>query len=223
MLRGIQKLWPAMLLMLGLFIWLQPASLARAVDLPNAAQQEVSNPKAVEQIVLAGGCFWGVQGVFQHVKGVQSAISGYAGGAANTAQYETVSTGETGHAEAVQITYDPKQVTLGQLLKIYFAVAHNPTELNRQGPDHGTQYRSTIFYQTPAQQQLAEGYIAQLEKAKVFKAPIATTLEPLKQFYAAEDYHQNYLKLHPNNPYIVINDAPKVAALQKQFPQLYTP
>ncbi len=220
--RKLFQFWPVLLLAIGLVVFSQ-RSTAQAVNLPDADMQAMGNSQVTEQIVLAGGCFWGVQGVFQHVQGVQAAISGYAGGAANTAQYETVSTGTTGHAEAVQITYDPKQISLGQLLKIYFSVAHDPTELNYQGPDHGTQYRSTIFYQNAAQQQLAQAYIQQLDKAKVFNAPIVTTLEPLTQFYAAEDYHQNYLKLHPNNPYIMMNDAPKVAALQKAFPALYLP
>ncbi len=174
-----------------------------------------------QNIVLAGGCFWGVQAVFQHVRGVTQAVSGYAGGGAETAHYETVSSGASGHAESVQVTYDPSQITLGKILKIYFTVAHDPTELNRQGPDRGTQYRSAIFVATPEQQKVATSYIAQLEQAKVFSAPIVTAVEPLRGFYAAEDYHQNYFRLHPDNPYILINDRPKVLALKKEFPELY--
>ena len=174
-----------------------------------------------ETIVLAGGCFWGVQGVFEHTKGVEKAVSGYAGGEAKTAHYALVSTGETGHAESVQVTYDPSKVTLEQILKVYFSVAHNPTELNHQGADEGTQYRSAIFYATPQQKKMAEEYIAQLEKQKVFSAPIVTKLEPLKAFYPAEEYHQDYLKQHPDNPYIIINDHPKIDHLAKEFPELY--
>ena len=172
-------------------------------------------------IVLAGGCFWGIQAVFQHVKGVTKAVSGYAGGAASTAHYERVGTGKTGHAESVQVTYNPAQITLGQILKVFFSVAHDPTELNRQGPDDGIQYRSAIFYSTPEQKEVAEAYIDQLQQAKIFKSPIATRLEPLKAFYPAEDYHQNYAMLHPSDPYITINDIPKVKALEKEFPNLY--
>jgi peptide-methionine (S)-S-oxide reductase len=172
--------------------------------------------------VLAGGCFWGIQAVFQHVKGVKSATSGYAGGDAKTAQYEVVSTGETGHAESVKIVYDPSQVTYGQLLRIFFSVAHDPTQLNRQGPDEGTQYRSSIFYANDEQKRIAEAYISQLEKVKTFSAAIVTKVEPLKTFYAAEAYHQDYATRHPDNMYIVYNDAPKVAHLREQFPDLYT-
>ncbi len=196
---------------------------AAPVTLPDPAlDATLAQTKGSETIIVAGGCFWGIQAVFQHVKGVTQAISGYAGGEASTAHYETVSTGTTGHAESVQITYDPSQVTVGQLLKVFFSVAHNPTELNYQGPDHGTQYRSEIFFTTPEQQKIAAAYIAQLDAAKAFNQPIVTKLEPLKAFYAAEDYHQNYATLHPTNMYIAINDAPKVAALEKTFPQLYT-
>jgi len=176
---------------------------------------------APETLTVAGGCFWGVQAVFQHTKGVIKAVSGYAGGNAATAHYEIVSTGATGHAESVQITYDPSQVTLGQILKIYFSVAHDPTELNRQGPDHGTQYRSAIFYATPDQQKIAAAYIDQLQQAKIFAEPIVTKLEALQNFYPAEDYHQDYARLHPTNPYIALNDLPKVKALQTQYPALY--
>lgn len=172
--------------------------------------------------VLSGGCFWGIQAVFQHVKGVISATSGYSGGSAKTAEYETVSTGETGHAESVQIVYDPSQITYGELLHVFFSVAHDPTQLNRQGPDDGTQYRSSIFYNSDEQKRIAESYIAQLDKAKVFRHPIVTKVVPLEAFYPAEAYHQNYAALHPNQPYIVFNDAPKVEHLKQQFPDLYT-
>ena len=172
-------------------------------------------------IVLAGGCFWGIQAVFQHVKGVTKAVSGYAGGAASTAHYERVCTEKTGHAESVEVMYNPAQITLGQILKVFFSVAHDPTELNRQGPDDGTQYRSAIFYSTLEQKEVAEAYIDQLQQAKIFKSPIVTRLEPLKAFYPAEDYHQNYARLHPSDPYIAINDIPKVKALEKEFPNLY--
>jgi len=172
--------------------------------------------------VIAGGCFWGIQTVYQHTKGVIRATSGYSGGSAKTAEYELVSTGETGHAESVQITYDPSKITYGQLLRVFFSVAHDPTQLNRQGPDEGTQYRSSIFYGTDEQKRIAEAYIAQLDKAKVFERPIVTQVVPLKAFYQAEAYHQNYAALHPNNPYIMYNDAPKVANLREQFPDLYT-
>ena len=195
-------------------------ALAASVPNPKEDAQLASQPGS-ETIVLAGGCFWGVQAVFQHTKGVKQAISGYAGGSADTAHYEMVGSGTTGHAEAVQVTYDPSQITLGSLLKIYFAVAHNPTELNFQGPDHGTQYRSAIFFANPQQKKLAEAYMEQLNQAKIFSDKIVTTLEPLTKFYAAEDYHQDYAKLHPTNPYIARNDLPKVANLEKIFPDLY--
>ena len=189
---------------------------AAAVDAP------IAGVKSEQTAVFAGGCFWGIQAVFQHVKGVISATSGYSGGSARTAEYEVVSTGITGHAESVSVTYDPSQITYGRLLRIFFSVAHDPTQLNRQGPDHGTQYRSVIFYTGEEQKRIAEAYIAQLEKAKVFGRPIVTQIVPLKGFYAAESYHQNYAARHPDDPYIMYNDAPKVAHLQQQFPDLYT-
>ncbi len=173
--------------------------------------------------VLAGGCFWGVDGVFKHVRGVSAVVSGYAGGDAATARYELVSAGTTGHAEAVQITYDPSQVSYAELLRIFFAVAHNPTELNRQGPDTGTQYRSAIFYTTETQKETALAYVEQLDKAKVFSAPIVTQVVALPAFYPAEEYHQNFLARNPNYPYIVFHDLPKLRALQAQFPEMYTP
>jgi peptide-methionine (S)-S-oxide reductase len=171
--------------------------------------------------VISGGCFWGIQAVYQHVKGVISATSGYAGGAAKTAEYEIVSTGETGHAESVQIVYDPSQITYGDLLRVFFSVAHDPTQLNRQGPDEGTQYRSSIFYSNDEQKRIAEAYIAQLDKSRVFSRPIVTQVVPLQAFYPAEAYHQNYATLHPYQPYIVMNDAPKLAHLRQEFPDLY--
>jgi peptide-methionine (S)-S-oxide reductase len=171
--------------------------------------------------VFAGGCFWGVEAVFKHVKGVTSAVSGYAGGSAKTAHYEIVGTGLTGHAESVEVTYDPSQISYGQLLRVFFSVAHDPTQLNRQGPDAGTQYRSAIFYADPDQQRIAQAYIDQLSKAKVFARPIVTQLTPLNAFYPAEDYHQDYLARHPESMYIVMNDLPKLNNLRQEFPQIY--
>ena len=184
---------------------------APRVDEPTAA------PGATETAVLAGGCFWGVQGVFQHVKGVTMAESGYAGGQQATADYETVSTGTTGHAEAVRISYDPAQISFGRLLQIYFSVVQDPTQLDRQGPDEGTQYRSAIFAQDATQQRVADAYVAQLSTAKVFPAPIVTTVEPDTGFFPAEQYHQDYLNSHPTSSYIAANDMPKVAALEQLF------
>lgn len=171
--------------------------------------------------VIAGGCFWGIQAVFQHVKGVVNATSGYSGGEAKTAEYEVVSTGETGHAESVKVTYDPSQITYGELLRVFFSVAHDPTQLNRQGPDDGTQYRSVIFYGSDEQKKIAESYVSQLDKSGVFPRPIVTQVVPLKAFYPAEAYHQDYATRHPYEPYIVFNDAPKVVHLKQQFPELY--
>ena len=173
--------------------------------------------------VFSGGCFWGVDGVFKHVKGVSKVVSGYAGGVADTANYETVSTGTTGHAESVQVTYDPSKVSYDDLLKVFFLVAHDPTELDRQGPDSGTQYRSLIFYENGGQKNMADDYIAQLEQKHSFLKPIVTKVVPLTAFYPAEDYHQNYLARHPDNPYIVVNDMPKVERLRQDFPGLYQP
>jgi peptide-methionine (S)-S-oxide reductase len=191
-----------------------------AIPAPAVDEPATGRPKA-ETAVLAGGCFWGVQGVYQHVKGVNAAESGYAGGDAATANYETVSTETTGHAESVRITYDPAQVTFGRLLQIFFAVAHDPTELNRQGPDVGRSYRSVIFAQDPTQRNIADAYIAQLNQAGAFSAPIVTSVSPQTQFFPAEAYHQNFFDLHPNNPYIVANDLPKLDALRSTFPDLY--
>ena len=199
------------------------AGNAAAVAVPGPAVDASKAASSGEQTaVVAGGCFWGIQAVFQHVKGVISATSGYSGGEAKTAEYEMVSTGETGHAESVKITYDPSQITYGELLRVFFSVAHDPTQLNRQGPDDGTQYRSVIFYGNDEQKKIAQAYIAQLDQAKVFPRPIVTQVVPLKAFYPAEAYHQNYATLHPNQPYIVFNDAPKVAHLRQEFPDLYT-
>lgn len=181
----------------------------------------LATTKGEQTAVLAGGCFWGVEAVFEHVKGVTRVTSGYAGGDAKAAQYEKVGRGDTGHAESVRITYDPSQITYGQLLKIFFAVAHDPTQLNRQGPDEGTQYRSAIFYSNEEQKRISLAYIAQLNEAKVFKQPIVTEVSALKAFYEAEGYHQDYARLHPDDSYIVINDLPKVEELRRQFPKLY--
>lgn len=192
-----------------------------AVPAPLVDEHKAPAP-AKQTAVLAGGCFWGIQAVFQHVKGVVSATSGYSGGSVKSPDYETVSTGRTGHAESVQVVYDPSKVTYGELLRVFFSVALDPTEVNRQGPDEGTQYRSVIFYANDEQKKIAEAYIAQLEQAKVFRGKIATQVTPLQAFYPAEGYHQNYATLHPNDPYIVYNDAPKVANLRKEFPEMYT-
>jgi peptide-methionine (S)-S-oxide reductase len=185
------------------------------VDAPLAAA------KGQQTAVLAGGCFWGVEAVFEHVKGVSDVKSGYAGGSSGTANYEKVSMGTTGHAESVQIIYDPSQVSYGQLLKVFFSVAHDPTEFNRQGPDTGTQYRSAIFYANEEQKRIAEAYIQQLNQAKVFSRTIVTQVAPLDAFHQAEPYHQDYLAQHPDEPYIVINDIPKVENLRKELPGLY--
>ncbi|VVQ38098.1 Peptide methionine sulfoxide reductase MsrA [Pseudomonas fluorescens] len=191
-----------------------------AVIIPPPTLDETTQADS-ERAVFAGGCFWGVQGVFQHVKGVKKAVSGYAGGAANTAQYERVSSGDTGHAESVEVTFDPRQVSYGTLLQIYFSVAHNPTELNRQGPDSGTQYRSALFPENSEQQRIAQSYIAQLDAARSFNKPIVTKLETYNGFYPAEEEHQDFLTEHPTYPYIVINDLPKVAQLKQLYPDRY--
>ena len=193
-----------------------------AVKLPNpASDQPLSKAKGAQTVVLAGGCFWGIQAVFEHVKGVSSATSGYSGGSASTAQYETVSTGQTGHAESVRVVYDPSQVSFGQILKVFFSVAHDPTELNRQGPDEGTQYRSVIFYSSEDQRRIAQAYVDQLNGAKVFARPIVTQIVALKAFYPAEAYHQDYAERHPNEPYIAFNDLPKLEHLKQILPELY--
>lgn len=206
---------------LGLVLASAQAGTTTAAPLPAPSKDiPAASVKGPQTAVFAGGCFWGVEAVFRHVKGVNKAVSGYAGGA-QRADYEEVSTGDTGHAESVQVTYDPTQVTYGELLRVFFSVAHDPTQLNRQGPDHGTQYRSVIFYTDDAQKKVALAYIEQLNEAKVFAEPIVTQVVALPAFYAAESYHQNYLALHHTQPYIVIYDLPKLAALKQQFPDLY--
>lgn len=214
----------------GLGRWIRLAALLPVLagmactahgQVPAYAGKQAPSGKGEQTAVVAGGCFWGVDAVFKHVKGVKSVVSGYAGGNAGTAQYEVVSTGTTGHAESVKITYDASQISYGELLRIFFSVAHNPTELNRQGPDTGTQYRSAIFYANEGQKEVAEAYIEQLNQAKAFPGRIVTQVTPLKGFYAAEEYHQNFLARHPDYPYIVYNDLPKLRELQKQFPALY--
>jgi len=193
-----------------------------ALAVPPPAAESPAPVDGLETAVLAGGCFWGVQAVYQHVKGVTNAVSGYAGGAQGDADYQRVSSGRTGHAEAVKVTFDPKQISYGKILQIYFSVAHDPTQLDRQGPDHGKQYRSEIFPQSDAQRETAKNYIAQLDKAKVFGKPIVTRLGTMKAaFYPAEAYHQDYATRHPYQPYIVINDAPKVTAVKAMYPQLW--
>jgi peptide-methionine (S)-S-oxide reductase len=194
---------------------------APATRFPDPAQDiKVAAAGTQATAVLAGGCFWGVEAVFERLDGVSDVVSGYSGGSKSTAHYQIVSMGTTGHAESVQITYDPAKITYGQLLKIFFAVAHDPTELNRQGPDEGTQYRSAIFYASPEQKNVAEAYIRQLDAAKVFRHAIVTKVTPLDAFYPAEAYHQNFLDHNPNYPYIVYNDLPKLDALKKQFPEM---
>ncbi|SAK71701.1 methionine sulfoxide reductase A [Caballeronia hypogeia] len=192
-----------------------------AVRIPPPAHDETAGSAHTETAVFAGGCFWGVQGVFQHVRGVKEVMSGYAGGAADTAQYDRVSEGDTGHAESVRVTYDPAQISYGKLLQIFFSVAHNPTELNYQGPDHGTQYRSAVFPTNAAQRDIANEYIVQLDKAHVYSGKIVTKVEDYKGFYPAEGYHQNYLTEHPESPYIAINDLPKIGNLKQMFPAAY--
>jgi peptide-methionine (S)-S-oxide reductase len=206
----------------GAFAAFPAVAAERSVTIPPPTTDETVAPNAAAEVaVFAGGCFWGVQGVFQHVDGVTSAVSGYAGGAPDTAHYDVVSNGESGHAESVQITFDPHKISFGQLLRIYFSVAHDPTELNRQGPDTGTQYRSTIFPTSDEQARIAKAYIEQLGAARAFDAKIVTTIEPGRTFYPAEDYHQDYLTRHPDSLYIVINDLPKVENLKLVYPKLY--
>ncbi|MQA19618.1 peptide-methionine (S)-S-oxide reductase MsrA [Rugamonas rivuli] len=225
--NSILKNWggPAALVSAAIFgvaLWQQPAESAEvAVVIAPPAVDEPAGSEHAATAIFAGGCFWGVQGVFQHVKGVSNAVSGYAGGDGRSASYEAVSGGDTGHAESVKITYDPAQISYGKLLQIFFSVAHNPTELNRQGPDSGTQYRSAIFPQTPVQRSVAEKYIAQLDASRAFKKPLATKIEMNKAFYPAETYHQNYLTLHPSDPYIAFNDLPKVENLKRIAPDVY--
>jgi peptide-methionine (S)-S-oxide reductase len=216
---------PATLAAAALLSALIPLSMSSAAEdarvIPPPALDEKAAQSTPEIAVLAGGCFWGVQGVFQHVAGVTRAVSGYAGGEADTAQYEMVGQGTTGHAESVQITFDPSRISYGRILQIYFSVAHDPTQLNYQGPDVGPQYRSTIFPASEEQAKVAQAYIDQLNAAHVFDAPVVTTVEAGKTFYPAEGYHQNYLTLNPTQPYIVYNDLPKIANLERLFPDRY--
>jgi len=209
------------IILAGLTLAATAAAAQEGIAIPSPRLDEAPGTAATETAVLAGGCFWGVQGVFQHVEGVANAVSGYAGGAGDTAHYETVGYGKTGHAESVKVTFDPRKVSYGHLLQIYFSVAHDPTELNRQGPDVGTQYRSTIFPTNDEQARIAKAYIEQLDKAKVYDAAIVTTIEPGRAFYPAEDYHQDFLTKNPTYPYIVFNDLPKIENLQKLFPKDY--
>ena len=196
------------------------AAAPSAIPAPAFDESFIEAP-ALDTAYFAGGCFWGIEGVYEHVRGVQSAVSGYSGGSAATANYDQVSGGDTGHAETVRVIYDPAQVSYGKLLHIFFSVAHDPTQLNRQGPDRGTQYRSAIFFNSGEQEQIAQRYIAQLTTSKFFQKPIVTEVVKLTAFYPAEAYHQDYMVHHPNQPYIVIHDAPKVAALKKNFASLY--
>lgn len=221
--RGI-----ALVVIIGLVAWTAFRALgARAPETPRApfpsptVDAPLAAAKSQQTAVFAGGCFWGIQAVFEHVKGVSSATSGYAGGYVKSPSYETVCTGVTGHAETVSVVYDPSQITYGQLLMVFFSVAHDPTQWNRQGPDTGSQYRSAIFYTSEEQKRIAQAYIAQLEAAKVYSRPIVTKVEPFQAFYPAEGYHQDYLKNNPDNPYIVYNDLPKLEKLKKTFPNLY--
>ncbi len=197
------------------------ATSSSSMSLPSPAFDESSGVAADDTAYFAGGCFWGIEGVFEHVKGVKSAVSGYSGGTVVNPSYDRVTGGETGHAETVRVIYDPAEIGYGKLLHIFFSVAHDPTQLNRQGPDRGTQYRSAIFFNNLEQQRIAQKYIAQLTSAKFFSQPIVTQLVKLNAFYRAEDYHQDYMVHHPNQPYIVFHDAPKVAALKKQFADVY--
>jgi peptide-methionine (S)-S-oxide reductase len=201
--------------------WIGATNAEEGRALPAPLADVTATAAKTEVAVLAGGCFWGVQGVFQHVDGVLQAVSGYAGGAAETADYQSVGSGDTGHAESVRVTFDPAKISYGKILQIYFSVAHDPTQLNYQGPDRGPQYRSTIFPASDEQARVAAAYIAQLDTAKVFSDPIVTTLERGKAFYPAEDYHQDYLTLNPTSPYILVNDLPKVENLKRLFPELY--
>jgi peptide-methionine (S)-S-oxide reductase len=208
---------------IGAVLWRSPLYGAESAVV--IAPPVLDNPKAPgapQTAVIAGGCFWGVQGVFEHVRGVQRAVAGYAGGDRSTAQYDTVSSGTTGHAESVKITFDPAVVSYGQILQIAFSVVHDPTQLNRQGPDVGSQYRSAIFYADDTQKQIAEAYISQLDKSHAFSRPIVTRVDPLKGFFPAEDYHQDYLIHNPYAPYIAINDIPKIENLKRTFAELYS-
>jgi peptide-methionine (S)-S-oxide reductase len=211
----------SVLLLVALMVRIVPTAAQEGIALAPPAVDLPASQASSEVMVIAGGCFWGVQGVFQHVKGVSNALSGYAGGAKSTAIYEVTNSGTTGHAESVQVTYDPRQVSYGQLLQIFFSVAHDPTQLNRQGPDTGTQYRSTIFAANAAQAEIAKAYIAQLDQTRAFKRAIVTTIEVGREFYPAEKYHQDFLVRNPTYPYIVYNDLPKIENLKRLFPARY--
>lgn len=219
--RLLAVLVPAALLLVAFTAFAPRTNAEQARVIPAPAIDEPAGAKGPQVAVLAGGCFWGVQGVFQHVNGVTNAVSGYAGGEQQTAKYQQVGSGSTGHAESVRITYDPSKISYAKLLQIYFSVAHDPTELNRQGPDTGTQYRSAIFPVDAKQAQIAKAYIDQLNKARAFDSAIVTKIEPGRSFYAAEDYHQDFLTRNPTYPYIVYNDLPKIDNLKKLFPQVY--
>jgi peptide-methionine (S)-S-oxide reductase len=213
--------WRAFAVTVGMAVATVACSAEAPVVVPPPAVDSPRQAAAAQTAVLAGGCFWGMQGVFEHVRGVQRVLAGYSGGSRVNAQYETVSGGGTGHAESVQITFDPQQISYGQLLQIYFSVAHDPTQLNQQGPDSGTQYRSVIFYADPTQQHIASGYITQLNEARAFPRRIATSVDALSGFYPAEDYHQDFYLKNPRYPYIVFNDLPKIRALKQLFPDYY--
>jgi len=219
--KRLSRRGPATALLLGSLAWISACAAEPATVIPAPAMDNPKQPGALQTAVLAGGCFWGMQGVFEHVRGVHDVLAGYSGGTRTTANYQDVGSGETGHAESVQVVFDPAEVSYGKLLQIYFSVGHNPTELNRQGPDSGTQYRSSIFYGDDGQKHIAESYIAQLDKDKAFPRPIVTRLDPLHGFYKAELYHQDYYLKNPDAPYIVINDLPKIAHLKALFPDYY--
>ena len=216
-------IWLLVAVLLGALVG-APSSAAAAesaVVIPAPVVNDVKAAGPVQTAVLAGGCFWGVQGVYEHVRGVKQVLSGYSGGSKATAEYEVVSRGRTGHAESVQIRFDPKEISYGEILRVYFSVVHDPTQLDQQGPDSGPQYRSNIFYASSAQRKMAQAYILQLDQAKVFERPIVTRVDPLKAFYPAEEYHQDFLQHNPNHPYIVINDLPKIDNLRKIFPTYF--
>jgi peptide-methionine (S)-S-oxide reductase len=211
----------ALLSSLLIWAWATAGASGKAAPARPAPAAVTVAPATADTAIFAGGCFWGVEAVFEHLKGVYSAESGYAGGAAAAPSYEQVSSGRTGHAESVRVVYDPAQISYAQLLQVFFRVAHDPTQLNRQGPDVGTQYRSAIFYRNAGQKSAAEAYVAELGRTKAFRGPIVTEIAPLQTFYLAEAYHQGYMERHPTQPYIVINDAPKLEHLQREFPELY--
>jgi peptide-methionine (S)-S-oxide reductase len=220
--RRLRKLLTGSLLSLGLVLCSSVHAEGETMPLPKPAlDAPLAKTAGQETAVFAAGCFWGIEAVFKNIKGVISSTSGYSGGEANNANYDKVSRGWTGHAEAVKVVFDPSKVTYGTLLKVLFSAAHDPTQLNRQGPDSGTQYRSAIFYTSAEQQKIAQAYVAQLTAAKAYRSPIVTQLVPMKAFYQAEDYHLNYLERNPTQPYIVFNDLPKLASLKKEFPELY--